>query len=42
MNIGELRQEVDEAAVIPAGPFQFAPHGAFARLLLHQGYLSQG
>ena len=32
MDFGELGQDVDEEVVVPAGPFQFAAHGAFARL----------
>ena len=31
MDFGELGEDVDEEVVVPAGPFQLAPHGAFAR-----------
>lgn len=30
MNGGELGEQVDQESVVPTGPFQFAPHGAFA------------
>ena len=30
MDFGELRQDADEEAVVPTGPFQFVPHGTLA------------
>ena len=30
MDFGKSGQDVDEEVIVPAGQFQFAPHGPFA------------